>query len=497
MSLWVKRTGQLLLAALFLMACEDENSLLGFRNPISKFDVKFIEIPLESSVYLIDSVRTSNFAGETNRLLVGEHTDSRFGQAKTTGFTQVIPRSSATLDVSAQIDSVVLHLRLDYYTYGDGGTSVQSFQVHELTEQLYFDSADYYYSSRSAAYDPNPLGSASLLVDQGLFKTQFEKSNSEKDTTLFRVVLSNAYGNQLLARAKSGDSTYTRFSEFSKYIKGLAIVPVTNDKVIGFDINNTLDAGSSFSKIIVHYHTNEKDSLELNFGFGGAQFTKIETDRSGSDVDQLANFYEEIQPVNNLRYSQIGTGIITKVDFSNFIDFSNDFPNFIINSAELVIADLESVDSYTPINSFSLQVIYDNNRLRKIKRDKVPILRDNKDDPKKKDTIGYNYPITAADQEIINRYFGFVNNFNEFFTVISDINTTFTLAKSSTTNSYGGNLTRFAQQLYTVDKNNKEPFRHFALYPTSPQMGKGLNRVIFNKDNLKLRVYYTVPTLNQ
>jgi hypothetical protein len=491
MSLWVKRTGQLLVAALFLMACEDENSLLGFRNPISKFDVKFIEIPLESSVYQIDSVRTSNFTGETNRLFIGEHTDPRFGNTMTTGFTQVFPRSTATLDVSAQVDSVVLYLRLDYYAYGDGGTSSQSFQIHELTEQLYVDSIDHYYSNRAIGYDPTPIGSADILVDQSYFKTQFEKSNSEKDTTLLRFVLDNAYGNQLLARAKSGDSTYTRFSEFSKYIKGLAVVPVTNDKVIGFDINNNLDAGSSFSKLVVHYHTVEKDSLELNFGFGGAQFTKIEADRSGSDINQLTNFYEELQPANNLRYSQIGTGIVTKVDLSNFIDFSNDFPNFIINSAELVIADLESVDSYAPINSFTLQVIDNGNRLRKTKLDKVPVKNSSGD------TIGYNYPITKADQDIISRYLGFVNNVSGLFTVISDINTVFSLNKASGTNSYGGNLTRFAQQLYLVDKNNKEPFRYFALYPNSPQMGKGLNRIIFNKDNLKLRVYYTVPTLNQ
>ncbi len=491
MNLWVKRTGQLLLATLFLMACEDENSLLGFRNPISKFDVKYIEIPLESSVYLIDSIRTSNFVGETNRLLIGEHNDPRFGNVKTTAFTQIVPRSSATIGLDALVDSVVLHFRVDYYTYGDGGASNQSFQVHELLDQLHPDSTNFYYSNRSKTYHPTPIGFETFWIDEGFFKTQFEKNNNAKDTTLLRMKLSNAYGDQLLTRAKAGDTTYTRFSEFSKYIKGLAIVPVNSDRIVGLDINNTLDAGSQFSKIVVHYHTQEKDSLELIFAFGGAQFTRIETDRSVSDLNQLTNFYEEVQPVNDLRYSQIGTGVITKVDFSNYIDFSNEFPNFIINSAELVISGLEDVDSYTPITGFNLQVIDNSNRLRRTKFDRVPVLNSNKD------TIGYNYPISNADQEIIRRYFGMVNNSDGFFTVINDLNAIFNLGRVTSNNTYRGVLTMFAQQLYNLDKNNKEPFRYFALFPNSPPMGKGLNRVIFNKNNLKLRVYYTIPTLNQ
>jgi hypothetical protein len=491
MNLWVKRTGQLLLAALFLMACEDETSLLGFRNPNSRFEVKFIDIPLESSNYLIDSVRTSNFRGETNRVLVGEYADPRFGNIRTTAFTQVVPQSTTKLDETAQVDSVVLHLRFDFYNYGGGGASVQSFQIHELTERLYSDSADFYYSNRSIAYDPVPLGAETYVVDQDAFKTQLEKSSNQKDTTVFRVVLDNNYGNLLLARAKAGDSTYTRFSEFSKLIKGLAIVPVAADKVVGFDINNLMTAGSLFSNIEVHYHTADDDSLLVNFSFGGAQFTRIEADRSGTELDQLPEPYQEFTLANDLRYSQLGTGIVTKIDFSNFIEFSNDFSHFIINSAELVITDLEGVDSYSPIGSFTLQVIDQNNKLRRTQRGKVPIIGPNKD------TLGYDYPITAADQALLNSYFGTVNNSNEFFTVINDINTIFTLGKASSTNSYSGFLTLFAQQLHNLDKQNKDPFRYFALYPSSPQMGKGLNRIVFNKDNLKLRVYYTLPTLNE
>ena len=72
MNLWVNRIGQLtmLAVALFFFSCEDETSILGYKNPNSKFKVSYVEIPIESSVLLRDSLRTSNFlyTGEPNRL---------------------------------------------------------------------------------------------------------------------------------------------------------------------------------------------------------------------------------------------------------------------------------------------------------------------------------------------------------------------------------------------------------------------------------------------
>ena len=59
MNLWVSRVGQLamLAVALFFFSCEDETSILGFKNPNSKFRASYVEIPIESSVLLRDSLR--------------------------------------------------------------------------------------------------------------------------------------------------------------------------------------------------------------------------------------------------------------------------------------------------------------------------------------------------------------------------------------------------------------------------------------------------------
>jgi len=92
MNLWARPLGQLamLAVALFFFSCEDESSTLGYKNPNSKFKVSYVEIPIESSVLLRDSLRTSNYSysGEPNRFLVGSYIDDVFGQISAAAFTQ-------------------------------------------------------------------------------------------------------------------------------------------------------------------------------------------------------------------------------------------------------------------------------------------------------------------------------------------------------------------------------------------------------------------------
>ena len=75
------------------------------------------------------------------------------------------------------------------------------------------------------------------------------------------------------------------------------------------------------------------------------------------------------------------------------------------------------------------------------------------------------------------------------------------LTYSSTSSSYAGVMSLFFQQL-TLDDENKTKFKYFVLYPGSQSLStpagqngsKSVNRVIFPKDKIKLKVYYTKPT---
>jgi hypothetical protein len=457
--------------ALFFFACEDETSLLGYPNPNSKFNVRYIEIPITSSVMLIDSIRTSNFyQEELNRVLVGKYTDPKFGDITATAFTQIVPTTTSKLDATAEVDSVTLQIRFDYYQYGATGNTPQSFSIHELTEKMEDTLYSYYFNKSTVPYGA-AIGSKSASVSEEDFEIQYAKADNAKDTTLVKFTLDNSLGQKLFERAKAGDSTYTNSRYFAEYIKGLAIVPTSNDKVVGFDLNNSLDVNSLITRLTVHYHTSTTDSLMLHFGLSRIQFTNIQADRSASELSELAAFNQPVEPSSGLRYVQSGTGVVTKLDFSNFYDYvdADSLQNIIINSAELVITGTESTDQYAPVNALSLRMLADDNTIKKVK--------------------------TATDTSSIIAYGGTVGISDQIFTVQGDSRSSFILGKASGSNKYSGFMTLFAQQMY-LKAENKPRYKYFALYPESPPIGKGVHRLAFNKDNIKLRLFYTKPTIN-
>src|SRR5688572_30421657 len=143
MNLWVKRVGQLAVVAvaLFFFSCEDETSLLGYKNPSSKFKLGYVDIPISSSVLLFDSVRTSNYnaGNDLNRFLVGNYTDPVFGNVSATTFAQFVPRGGLAKNDSIlyEYDSIYLFLRFDYYAYGaDENATTQTFNIYKLDELI-------------------------------------------------------------------------------------------------------------------------------------------------------------------------------------------------------------------------------------------------------------------------------------------------------------------------------------------------------------------------
>src|SRR5690606_34941765 len=98
--------------------------------------------------------------------------------------------------------------------------------------------------------------------------------------------------------------------------------------------------------------------------------------------------------------------------------------------------------------------------------------------------------------------------FDSTLNIINDQGNFFNLAYSSTDKKYSGSASLFFQQLFVKDEA-KKLFTDIVLIPYAPARsagdpvygrhvnGKSVNRVSFNKDNIMLRVYYTVPIVNQ
>jgi hypothetical protein len=463
MNLWVKRTGQLLVAVLFLMSCEDDSFLLGFQNKNKKFNVRYQELSLGSSVMLVDSVVTDN-TELPSRFLAGRYFDNAFGEVRSETYTQFYPLSDTILDeVNATLDSMTIQFRFDGYVYGSQGKTTETLSLHQLqgdmSENLFIDSLNFnYYYNSSIPYDPTPVCTASRDVSYDSLR----KLTTQQDTLLFtfKTDNTNAFALQLFnfirTHTFSDDSVF--YSEFSEEFKGLAIVPSpTNNKIFGFSLS------SGLTKIMLHYHTPTLDSITSNLAFSISSFNRITTDRSTSDLTGLAS-YQEFD-LTNSRYIQSGSPVITQLDLSNFYSFADSIPNLVINSAELVLTPEGVVDGLEPPNSIIVRLQHENNQFLNVRvqedRDRVADYRN----------IGLN---------------------GKYFSASGDLGTLATLTYDDDDNRFSGFATLFFQDLFN-NKNKDDKILNISLNSFDPTIGKSVNRLVFNKNSIKLKIHYTKP----
>jgi hypothetical protein len=497
MNLWAKQIGQLvvLAVALFFLSCQDEAGLLGYKNPNTKFQVNYVEIPIESSVLLLDSQRTSNylFSNETNRLLVGKYVDDQFGSVSASAYSHYYTTSGTALPANAVYDSVSVRLLFDYYTYGSAlATTSQNISVHEIEEEM-ASSRRFYFNKTQIQTSPTALGSKDFTIDPAKFKeylNALQDSNSQNDTLVetvrLNIPLEKAFGQRIFENAMAYsanptvDTTFITYSLFTKIFKGISFKSNNADKVVGFN------PAATSSSIAIHYHTAEADSLVLSLGFFNVNsFSQILNDRSGTALAGLSTYSQDFIPPTDFRYIQSGTGVYTKLDFSKFFEFADTVPNLVINSAQLTVEAVEQ-PGYDPSSSFALRILDDQNFVEKYNTE-----------TSKQDSIDfalYNPRQYASYPGSISIDDGTIGDNDNAFYAVGDQSPY--LAYSSTTKSYSGNYSLFFQQLSVVNPNRRR-FQSAILYPASPgkpSSSKTLNRTIIPESGIKLKVYYTKPT---
>ncbi|HEX5167928.1 MAG TPA: DUF4270 family protein [Cyclobacteriaceae bacterium] len=469
MNLWAKRIGQLMMAvALFFFSCEEETTLLGFKAD-QRFNVYYTEIPVLSSVYLHDSVVTSNFYTESlNRLLVGEYQDNSLGSVSASAYAQFSRLSALPDSLTFGIyDSISLQLSIDAaYFYGSDGATQQQMEVYELDDTLArFSLLHPYYSSSTIPVKPTSIGTKTFTIDPALFKDYVE----QKIDTTIRFKLDEEFGMRVFQEVVSipSDSSSTYFYDQFRYaIKGIALKPGQSDKIASFNPFSTK------SKIVIHFHINKRDSVVLGFS-SFTSFNHLEGDRSATELAAITDHYNDVEVSQG--YVQNGVSLLTRLDFAKFLEMADTIPAMIINSAELVIGDVEvPLTNQAPPTKFILRIIDDENLFKVDSTDQDVI-----DIAKYSFTVGSRSSGTGS------------------YVILDDSRrATLTLPYSSTDNKYNGFLTLFLQELYKNRRNDGPLFSTVALYPSSPAIGKTINRTVFNKNSIKLRVYYTRPTLN-
>lgn len=538
MNLWAKRIGQLTLlaVALFFLSCEDETSILGFKNPNEKFDIRYVDIPVTSSTLLIDSVRSSNYyvTNDLNRWLVGLYEDPEFGTITASAYTQFTPTNYPNTykkhrDTTYYIvDSVKLRINFDWYAYGvdDGAESnlglLQKLNIHELTEQLsvsasttinnntggqqvptetIYNRAREYFTSTVTSYNPTKIGSREYNVN--LKEWDFQANSSAKLDSSLTIKLDSDFGQRLFELAVTDTVAFRTSSTFVTKFPGLAIIPEISDKIVGFDPR------SDSSRIQIYYRTIHKatDTLishnKLIFRFSNlVSYNKVSTDRSSTDLSFLTTKYEPNED-GETRYIQSATGVVVKLDFSKFLEFADTIERLAINSAELKINNVNIASDYhhLPPKNLVVKVLKPNNRFKELTYPGRGGL--------------YNEDITTLNS--FNGYVSFDSRNTLYYNalpadstlnIINDGGSFFTLSYSKDDKWYRGTANLFFQQFF----NNKadesaSSFATVALYPYEPTQssslsfgrhiyGKTINRVTFDKDDIVLRIYYTVPVSN-
>jgi len=481
MNLWVRTLRQLplLVAAFFFFSCEDETNLLGYPSPNKKFEVQYVEIPLDvSSVLMVDSVKTDlapNIDAQSSEfvdgLLVGAYNDPLLGQVEARAFMTLYPVSSTALPESAVYDSVTVQFRLNFFAYG-GAPEMQTrrFAIHQITGDTltFFNGNRYYSTTEGPTYNPEPLGYA---VVRAHYDSLFKQSQAtvNRDTVLARGRLLDSFGMQLFNAVKSTVDQ----EEFKFNIKGLAAVPAEPSGILGFDVV-TSNFGQ-LSRVELHFHTLDDqgavdDTLSRAFGVNYPSFSQITADRTGTAL-ATAQPYASFVPDNDLRYVQSGAPVATKIDLSPFYAFADTVEHIQINQAELVIEGVTNSSSLRPHQQLMLRLM---------KNDKDEFLNNK----------------VAGDRELGLGYYVGVPRFSNYVTVASEGTTTTPLVYDGGKSRFSGFVTLFAQSMYMKSReaSDDERLRYVALYPAQPQDARSVARTVFSKNSVRLKIHYTRST---
>ncbi|MBC9928802.1 DUF4270 family protein [Chitinophaga qingshengii] len=266
----------------------------------------------------------------TEKALGSITTDPVFGKTHAFVFMQVgLPSSAFTFAGTGQtLDSVVLSLA--YLGYKGDSTTTQTFRVYRMSEPGFKIDSNYAYN-KMLQYNPGELLGTATVTPLGLKDSV--SVYDKKEGAQLRIKLSSAFGNDLLQQ--KSDGAFTNDSSFRSYLKGFALIPDTiagtNRNMMFFDVNN------ANTKLTVFYKNSVDDSLRATFAFGNnsAHSNTFIRNYNGSEASRYINTGNPKGDSILFLQSSPG-GLYTNL----LIPHLENFPNAVINKAELVITQV-------------------------------------------------------------------------------------------------------------------------------------------------------------
>lgn len=298
--------------------------------------------PLLTYTVREDSLRSD----EAPTVQIGSCIDPNFGMVSASLYTQLtIPNSqlNLTFGTSPVLDSAALWIKYEYDFYGDT-TTPQTFNVYQVVEDLFRDSA--YYSNGTKQIYPGPIGSVTFNP-----RPRSEAvGNGDTIPSFLRIPINSSFAQLILA--ESNGPNLASNAAFQSFMKGFYIEPNNpglssgQGALLHFDLLDTL------TRFTMYYH-NVSDTASFSFvvNSGTAYFSHFAHDYSATVNDVQNQLQNPGQAASNEVYIQSCAGLKTRIEFPALDSLRNLGYPIAINKAELVFkADPATATANFPLN---------------------------------------------------------------------------------------------------------------------------------------------------
>jgi len=364
MNLRARFLGLITLSALTLFSCEEDISTIGLP-PENNLGIFFADIPLGdyTSQLWIDNINTRG----SGIMLAGSYQDPNFGIIEAKSYTEVLP--SNTIYQNAQFDSAKIQLRVTSY-YGNSVDGVNNtFDIYQLSDTIrtFVGGEPRKFTSASSEPLGNKIGELNFTIEKDSLDLEFADTNidlndsidDDLDSAFYRnnfdssdkyiyrnsSLLDDAFASPIFDQLKTNQ--YDSISEVASLFKGISIQP---QNINGSIISYVLDG---YSLITFYYHEDgeaKKSQYRLSSNIGYNNISpNAENGWNASEIDDLTDFYTSYTTNNGKAYLMSGTNVLLRVDLSKIRTAMLDtLPDAIVQSAEIHMSSPEAFGSLTP-----------------------------------------------------------------------------------------------------------------------------------------------------
>lgn len=473
MNLRARIIGLISLSALSLFSCEEDISTIGLP-PENNLGIFFAEIPLEDKInqVWVDDISTRG----SGILMAGAFQDPHFGTIEASNYTEV-GLAQTTYDKAATLDSVVLELRISSVYGPQIENTTHNINVFQLADtiNLFKDGEIQRFTSSSTEPLGNQIGSFDFEIHTDSLGLLFSDTgiklndsiNDSEDSIYFennfdasglyiyrhKIKLDQNYASEIFTALKNIQTDSSSAGEIAKIFKGIHINSLSPSGAILSYINDT------YSGVSIYYTVDgEQEKIKYPLSTS-ASYNNISPNNkvgwSGSDFDALTKLYTKYKTDNNLAYIQSGTNLLLNIDLSEVrASFLDTIPDAVVQSAELIIDNYQT-DLTAPGN--------------------------------------LRYWLTSNDS-LANKNYAVVNLPN-----LTSGGITFG-SPSVSVNNTDKTEYRLSLPLTFEALISDFEFDQMIIAPVNSQSlvlpQNSVRRLVFNKNDLKLRMYYTIPKNN-